>query len=334
MTSPRIDRRIISATGIAACLSLLRNHILNNAIPALSNLGHSASYSNINPTSDGNVSPSSQHQKRVKKNSNQIDQCISNLSSKKKKKKVSGKSSDDHEQQLIRAMRRIYPHILSTIGILSLLMERIDVLIRRVPLDDEPLMSISSVCLSTFEIDPVSVGISSGGTTFSLASVIQLTNVVQIASITLISSIFQRYEYHRDIILEDLVPVLVKVPTSKKSMRTFPVYVSSIANTQTSKKGNQIDPPSNIQMTTALILHLFQSCVTIPQLSEMISNTKKTRESKNEQEEEIPQSTPAFRSGLERCESACRTFTKEIVKRCAKKGDDGGASEYRSILSN
>ena len=39
-------------------------------------------------------------------------------------------------------------------------------------------------------------------------------------------------------------------------------------------------------------------------------------------------------SGLERCNAVCEQITSEMLQRCSRKGEEGGASEFRPILFN
>lgn len=39
-------------------------------------------------------------------------------------------------------------------------------------------------------------------------------------------------------------------------------------------------------------------------------------------------------SGLDRCVSICNQFTAQLLQRCSRKGEEGGASEFRPILHN
>ncbi|CAF3667344.1 unnamed protein product [Rotaria sp. Silwood1] len=67
---------------------------------------------------------------------------------------------------------------------------------------------------------------------------------LQAHSITILPELFSRYEYHRDSILDDLLLSIVRLPTSKKSLRCY-----------------RLPSGESIQMFTALIMHLVHSPV-------------------------------------------------------------------------
>ncbi|CAF3680836.1 unnamed protein product [Rotaria sordida] len=67
---------------------------------------------------------------------------------------------------------------------------------------------------------------------------------LQAHSITILPELFSRYEDHRDSILDDLLLSIVRLPTSKKSLRCY-----------------RLPSGESIQMFTALIMHLIHSPV-------------------------------------------------------------------------
>ncbi|CAF1089332.1 unnamed protein product [Rotaria magnacalcarata] len=68
---------------------------------------------------------------------------------------------------------------------------------------------------------------------------------LQAHSITILPELFSRYEHHRDSILDDILLSIVRLPTSKKSLRCY-----------------RLPSGESIQMFTALIMHLIHSPVT------------------------------------------------------------------------
>ncbi|CAF3328378.1 unnamed protein product [Rotaria socialis] len=68
---------------------------------------------------------------------------------------------------------------------------------------------------------------------------------LQAHSITILPELFSRYEHHRDSILDDILLSIVRLPTSKKSIRCY-----------------RLPSGESIQMFTALIMHLIHSPVT------------------------------------------------------------------------
>jgi cohesin loading factor subunit SCC2 len=60
----------------------------------------------------------------------------------------------------------------------------------------------------------------------------------------------------------------------------------------------------------------------------------KEREDEENEDEEKPASNTSDTSGLDGCDAVCNQFTSQILQRCYRKGEEGGASEFRPILSN
>ena len=79
-------------------------------------------------------------------------------------------------------------------------------------------------------------------------SCIYVENIVdlQAHSLHILAELFSRYEHHRDSILEDLLLSLVRLPTSKKSLRCY-----------------RLPSGESIQMFTALIMHLVHAPVSL-----------------------------------------------------------------------
>jgi len=70
---------------------------------------------------------------------------------------------------------------------------------------------------------------------------------LQLSALRLVTNIFSRYEKHRQLILEDLLASLARLPTSKRSLRNF-----------------RLNSEEYIQMVTALVLQLIQCVVQLP----------------------------------------------------------------------
>lgn len=69
---------------------------------------------------------------------------------------------------------------------------------------------------------------------------------LQAHSINILPELFSRYEYHRDSILDDILLSIVRLPTSKKSLRCY-----------------RLPSGDSIQMFTALIMNLIHSPVSV-----------------------------------------------------------------------
>ena len=329
MVSPFVDRRIVSEDTILSAIKLMRFHISKNIIPCLSNTGHTVVHATTVPLDDKSTPEEKISSKKRRRKSTE---SITPETNKNK----------SYQKHLITFLKKSYKPLLSlTSGHLILLMEKIDCLIQTIQVDDQPLLSICSASLSTFTIDPT-------GNDHSQ------THVLQSCAISLVTTVFRQYERHRIVILEDLFPLYLKLPTGKKSMRSYPVRClpfllqqQKCDGTVTNNYGRFISPmkqrnnnividgdqqQKHIQVMTALILYLIQSCITIP-----IQNQSNNDNHENDDENKrstVLRSSSFSSNGLEQCELTCKRYTAFLLQRCAKKGDDGGASEFRPVLYN
>jgi len=330
MITQGIDRRVVNEDAIESIISLMRNHLGKNVIPALSSIGHTASYS---PNTSTNT-----------KNTSRMDKSDCNTGQPPRKKQKTKKATTETEpvvamgknkvnkstqQALIKFLKKIYKTITSTVGLLTNLIERLDLLVQSVAIEDQPLLSICSSVMSSLTIDPAS--------TVGSQENISLTHAVQMTCVSLVTTIFRKNPMHRIVILEDLFPLLLQIPTSKRSIRTFAVRVSGV-NIVKSKKGNDakrgvVTPHSGgngdgqafIQVITSMILHMIQACVTMPHsLPSKNANGSSNEKRKGSQ----------LSSGLLECERNCVVVATLLLQRCSKKGDEGGASEFRPVLCN
>ncbi len=311
MITPNIDRRVVNEDAIENIIALMRKHLGKNVIPTLSGTGHTVPFAiNGTTTTTTNTSNSSQEPPA------------------KKRKKSSTPKKTTSQQSLIKSLKKIYPFLTSTVGLLTNLMERLDLLIQSVAIEDQPLLSICASALSSLTIDPSS----------SSSSTMSLTHAIQTSCTNVVTTVFQRYPRHRVVILEDLMPLFLKIPTSKKSIRTFSVRVGgSLAILGASYGTTGRDSTSgsgveyNIQVITALLLSLIQSCVTMPH---SIQNPQDMYQEDSSAVDLQQRKDTRLTSGLLECERTCQIFVTKLIQRCSKKGGEGGASEFRPVLSN
>uniref|UniRef100_A0A1I8GDV5 Nipped-B protein n=1 Tax=Macrostomum lignano TaxID=282301 RepID=A0A1I8GDV5_9PLAT len=120
---------------------------------------------------------------------------------------------------------------------------------------------------------------------------------LQLSALRLCTSVFCQYEKHRQLILEDLFASLARLPSSKRSLRSF-----------------RLNSEESIQMLTALSLLLVQSVVLLP---------AKVPSSKD-------QDNTAAMALLDAYESAKKTaqvFLVVFLNKCAKKAEE---QDYRA----
>jgi cohesin loading factor subunit SCC2 len=291
VASPGIDRRVVNEDAIAASIVLMKNNLTHNILPAINNTGHILA----------SLKENKQH------------------SSKKRRRSSNGNSGTD--AATIRDMRKCYRIVMPTITGTVLLMERLTLLIQRIPLDDQHLFTCFSGALASMELDPSSD-----------------SHKIHVATIGLVTSIFRQHPCMRESIIQDLFPIMLRIPTSKKTMRSYAVpcspalFPESVQNLSRSLVvDDSVDALSlrassmtNIQPTSVLILNLVQSAVFRPTYEK----------DKVERSDDSVLSIQRLNAGLGKCQIVSNLFVWHLMHRCAQKGEDGGASDFRPILSN
>ena len=321
MSSPGIDRRAVEDDTIEACVTLIKNHIQKHLLAALSNTGHlgmTRSSPAAIPQEDENDTPTPKAKRT--------------------------KTTHPNKGTIAKGLKSIYAYILNTVGIFGIIMERTQAFIVVNEMDDQLLFTLSAAALSSLTIDASPVVRADTG---SLAS------IVHIFAMDLIAAVFGRYPRHRSIIVEDMFPLMLKLPSSKRSLRTYlvkkgaatpwPNGSRSVSSGMCAKKEHGASASGDhvcIQPLCALTLLLIQSCVVMPfQSGEDIieEGNADAYDEEGQEKEDMDEQLAAKASdiaGLEGCVAVCNQFTSQMLMRCSRKGGDGGASEFRPILSN
>lgn len=320
------SRRILNEDILEACLALLKQHLIKNIVPSLSEAVPM-------PFVPANIASPLSAKERKRKKPDKDDPELNEGGH-----LTRSQDQTPSRDKIKTCMRKVYRAILSSYGLLTLLMERCEALIHSaVQLDDRPILAITSSVFAIFTVDPPVAS--------SSDNVASIARAVQVAAIRLITSIVRRYPRHRVIVMEDLFPLMLKLPTSKRSLRTYPLrlakYLSSrhgpnnLAdfNTTASSTTPHWTYGGSIQVTTALILSIIQSFVAMPQLeiADVKPNPKSSRSTKKAK---VLRSVTRYMSGMLDCNSACNFLATQLANRCATKGQDGGASEFRPFLAN
>ena len=355
VTSRGIDQRAVSEDAIESCVSFLRQHLIRNVVPAIGQTGHLGGAASSASVASGTANADHITPRKGKQ------AATATTSSKKARKGSQGGRAG----QLANDLKKVYKPICTTVGLLSVLMERVELLVRTVQLEDQQLMSICSAVLSTMALEPAQTPQGNAA----------LAHVVQIASISLVTAIFRRYPRHRTIIVEDLFPLMLKMPTSRKTMRTYATknvsklrtmelldaagigggasgtsaaalaLKSPVPSRRRSSSGGRASSggggfggeQGHIQMMSALFLHLVQACVAMPvAVAPRLGDEEEEEEDGNGAAEAAKDSwdVPQLTSGTAGCEAIVNMFVSGFAKRCARKGEEGGASEFRPVLTN
>jgi cohesin loading factor subunit SCC2 len=231
-----------------------------------------------------------------------------------KKRRVSGELSNGILQSV---MKKVYRHVLGCCNTFCVVMERLQQVVESLPLEDHQVLTITNGALSTLEME------------FSLAKSereFHKLQQIQLASTDILSIAFRQYPSHRDSIMEDIFPALLKLPTSKRTSRTFIVPYASASSPSALATFNHdmlatlmthISQPHTIQIATALIISMVQACVQRPYYNGV--DASKTGES-------------TLVSGLSSCKAVANSFISHLLNRCLRVKD--GAAEFRPILVN
>lgn len=305
INTPDIDRRVVSENAIQGVITLMRLHLSRHLVPALNQTSH-FSFDGMNKKDLKSSSPPS------------------------KRRRVSDANAADGSIVLnSKDVKKVFKYIVSSIELQMTLMERIEGLMLTVSLDDQQVLMLTSGVLPVFEIDCT---VSSSYHSKEAFQVRQL----QITSISVLTAAFRKYPMHRDIILEDLFPVMLNLPSGKRSLRTYPVRYSSSPSTTLQAMNTKVigsllsngSEPHYMQMITALILSLVHSSVLRPSYGGEQSDITLGTE-----ENGCPATSEKLQSGLRSSILVADTFVRLLLKRCTKsKGDS--ASEYRPVLIN
>lgn len=321
MSCPGVDRRAVEDDSVEACVNLVRSHVSRHVIPALSNTGHLGAVA----TGGGGGGDAN--------DAVAVADASSSSSATPPRAKKARTASPHRGSSVAKSLcKLVYAPILSTVGTFGTTLERAEAYVRANEMDDGLLFALTSAALSSLTIDP---------STAVRPDAASLASVVQVPSMDLIAAVFGRYPRHRSIIVEDLFPLMLKLPTSKRSMRTYAVKGAGGGGGGVAvKRENAGGDRDYIQPICALTLLLIQSCVVMPSQSDvdMIEEADVDADEEgadgSEGEEEKLAAKADDASGLDGCVSVCNQFTSQMVARCSRKGEEGGASEFRPILAN
>ena len=306
VTSPGVDRRALNEDAIEAAISLMRLHLAQNLVPALNQTGHLA----ITKTLDNK----------------------SHLASPSRKRRRS--SAGDPNNSNAKHLKKLYKHILSnTVHLQILLMERLQQLVESLPLDDQQILLLTNGVLPALQIETAS-------TSTATTTATPVGQQLQLASIAVCTAAFRRYPMHRDSILEDLFPVMLQLPTGKRSLRTFPLPYASALNASVMQKlvydtnhkyNKNGEEPRYIQMMSALVLSLVQACVQRP----AYTSTTKRDDVEDDDNSDHDQDDTCWTSGLRGCQAVVETVVDALLQRCGSRGKTGiSAIEFRPVLTH
>ncbi|XP_076294554.1 nipped-B cohesin loading factor isoform X2 [Lasioglossum baleicum] len=141
---------------------------------------------------------------------------------------------------------------------------------------------------------------------------------LQLSALKLVTVIFTKYEKHRRLLLDDILASIARLPSSKRSLRTY-----------------RLNSEDHIQMLTALVLQLIQ-CVVV--LSDNVIPQQKTKDEEEKKEDKKEEKKPSFVDAdvliINKYETATRiagNFLNVFLSKCGSKGEE---IDYRPLFEN
>ena len=144
---------------------------------------------------------------------------------------------------------------------------------------------------------------------------------LQLSALKLVRNVFGKYEKHRKLLLDDILASIARLPSSKRSLRTY-----------------RLDQENHIQMLTALVLQLIQCVVTLPKRlasDDKDKATKKdnqsTAETLNDPSEYDMQAHEFINNRMHEANGTAYEFLTVFLKKCGSKNED---IDYRPLFEN
>jgi cohesin loading factor subunit SCC2 len=201
--------------------------------------------------------------------------------------------------------KRSYAHGVRDRNILSLynktheLVSLMADLVKRQLLTDTTILHISTLGITPFFVENVPE--------------------LQLAALRLVTNLFSRYEKHRKLLLDDILASIARLPSSKRSLRSY-----------------RLNATTHIQMLTALVLQLIQCVVVLPKrLSNPDAAAAKAK--KNEEDANVDAATDEVDRDVlvnEKYKMAMATahqFITVFLMKCGSKNED---VDYRPLFEN
>ena len=210
------------------------------------------------------------------------------------------KKRQSHKDVRDKSIQTLYNKLHELVGLLS---ELLNVQV----LTDTAVLHASSLGVAPFFVESVSE--------------------LQLSALRLVTSIFTKYEKHRRLLLDDILASIARLPSSKRSLRTY-----------------RLNSEEQIQMLTALVLQLIQCVVVLPeQLQDQLNASTKVKEeqTKSKQSKEEDSKKEEAVTNLDRdvlivgkYDTAMRTaanFLSVFLNKCGNKSEE---IDYRPLFEN
>ncbi|XP_069694432.1 nipped-B-like protein A [Periplaneta americana] len=148
---------------------------------------------------------------------------------------------------------------------------------------------------------------------------VESVSELQLSALKLVTTIFTKYEKHRRLLLDDILASIARLPSSKRSLRSY-----------------RLNSEEHIQMLTALVLQLIQCVVVLPERLQSEGTKKPANEGKENEEENKDKLVNVDRDVLiiSKYETAYRTaanFLSVFLNKCGSKTEE---IDYRPLFEN
>ncbi|XP_014208560.1 nipped-B-like protein [Copidosoma floridanum] len=146
---------------------------------------------------------------------------------------------------------------------------------------------------------------------------------LQLSSLKLVTVIFTKYEKHRRILLEDIIASIARLPSSKRSLRTY-----------------RLSTDEYIQMLTALVLQLIQCVVVLSDFTVIPTRDNKkllgVKEPEDKKDGQMSQLQPTDVDVLvlgkyDAAQRLAGNFLTAFLNKCGSKGEE---IDYRPLFEN
>jgi cohesin loading factor subunit SCC2 len=133
---------------------------------------------------------------------------------------------------------------------------------------------------------------------------------LQLACLKLVTTIFTRYETHRRLLLDDILASIARLPSTKRSLRTY-----------------RLNSEEHIQMLTALVLQLIQCVVALP---DSLLNKNCLDGTQSENVKAVDKDV-LICNKYEKALNTATTFLAVFLNKCGSKSED---IDYRPLFEN
>ncbi|RLN57967.1 hypothetical protein BBJ28_00005504 [Nothophytophthora sp. Chile5] len=285
MTTSQIDRRVLSEENIDNCIQLLSHIIRRLLLPCID-----TSYATTASTAVGDRD--SMHEEEV-----DVPETP------KSRRRSTGSRSAGYSRVNLRTNKSLRKAIDRVIPVVCEFMEQMATLVTSVKLADRWVLHFSSSMVELFALEHSSYATS-----------------LQQSSLSVLRSIFMQYKPHRVLVLEEIVGVMVKLPTAKRTLRT-------------AKLQNSHD---TIQQISTLVVSVIQSCASAQDINTAEVDNAQAAAVTSSMPDNVSEKRPKDRKdlvevALKETRESAQAFVRVLLKECWKKNEE---RDNRVVLEN